>query len=260
MSEDRGRKARAGQLVRMLDVPADRGLGFGAFDGGGADGDASKLAKAFKRAAISAYGTAGPGFVRQLIAEDVTGEDVRRSVAGFVASTVPPGADGQIDRAAQRFGLIAAAGEFATLLGVTPWREGEAHEAAAWALDQWIAQRGGTEPAETRQAIEQVRLFIEQHGDARFALLGEDNARPVMNRAGWRSGEGITRQWLIPPEIWKAEICAGRDPKMVARALAERGMLERAKDGFQPVQRIDGALKRVFVVKAGIFDGGGHES
>ena len=135
LSEDRGRKARAGQLVRMLDVPADRGFGFGAFDSGGADGDASKLAKAFKHAAISAYGTAGPEFVRQI---DRRRRDRRRRargiVADFVASTVPPGSDGQIDRAAQRFGLIAAAGELATLLGVTPWREGESREAAAWAL------------------------------------------------------------------------------------------------------------------------------
>ena len=107
----------------------------------------------------------GTRFYDRVIAEDVTGEDVRRYVADFVASTVPPGSDGQIDRAAQRFGLIAAAGKLATLLGVTPWREGESREAAAWALDQWIKQRGGTEPAEIRQAIEQVRLFIEQHGD-----------------------------------------------------------------------------------------------
>ena len=39
--------------------------------------DAGKLAKAFKRAAISAYGTAGPEFVRRLIDDDVTGDDVR---------------------------------------------------------------------------------------------------------------------------------------------------------------------------------------
>ena len=29
LREDRGRKARAGQLVRMLDIPADRGFGVG---------------------------------------------------------------------------------------------------------------------------------------------------------------------------------------------------------------------------------------
>ncbi|PZR80851.1 MAG: hypothetical protein DLM68_18775, partial [Hyphomicrobiales bacterium] len=44
LAEDRGRKARAGQLVRMLDIQADRGEGFGAFDHGGSDSDAGALA------------------------------------------------------------------------------------------------------------------------------------------------------------------------------------------------------------------------
>ena len=46
LSEDRGRKARAGQMVRMLDIPAERG--FGVFDHAGPDDDAGKLAKAFE--------------------------------------------------------------------------------------------------------------------------------------------------------------------------------------------------------------------
>jgi putative DNA primase/helicase len=45
LSEEKGRKARAGQLVRMLDIPADRGMGFGVFDHAGPEGDPSKLAR-----------------------------------------------------------------------------------------------------------------------------------------------------------------------------------------------------------------------
>ena len=244
----------------MLDVPADRGLGFGAFDNGGPNDDAGKLAMALKQSAITFYGTAGPEFVRQIIAEDVTGENVRAMVADFMVWNVPAGADGQIHRATEGFGLIAAAGELAAQLGVAPWREGEASEAAAWALDRWIEQRGGTEPAEVRQAIEQVRLFIEQHGESRFEPLDTSEARPVINRAGWRRGDGAAREWLIPSEVWKAEICAGLDPKFVARTLTERGMLERTGDGFQPVRKISGANKRVYVINASIFDGGENAS
>lgn len=223
LAEDRGRKARAGQLVRMLDIPADRGEGFGAFDHGGPDGDAGALAKAFKHAAVSAYGTAGPEFVRRIISEEVTGEDVRDLMANFMGANLPARSDGQIDRAAQRLGLIAAAGELAAAVGLVPWQPREAWNAAAWALAQWIEGRGGTEPAEIRQAIEQVRLFIEQHGESRFEPLDDSDARPVNNRAGWRKGGGPGREWMIPPEVWKSEICAGLDPTMVARTLAGRG-------------------------------------
>lgn len=257
--EDRGRKARAGQLVRMLDIPADGEKGYGAFDNAGPEGEAGKLAKALKLAASASYGTAGPEFVRRLIAEDVTGEDVRALVAEVTPSEVPTHFEGQIGRAAQRLGLIAAAGELATALGVTPWREGEAREAAAWALGQWIDLRGGTEPAEVRQAVEQVRLFIEAHGESRFEPVDDPEARPVNNRAGWRKGSGAAREWMIPSETWKAEICQGLDPKLVARVLAERGMLLRATDGFQPVRKIGGANKRVYVLTAKIFDGGDDE-
>ena len=51
LAETPGRKARAGQLVRLLDVPADRGVGFGVFDDPGPDGDAAALAKSIKLAA-----------------------------------------------------------------------------------------------------------------------------------------------------------------------------------------------------------------
>lgn len=260
LAEDRGRKARAGQLVRMLDIPADRGKCFGVFDHPGPTGDAGNLVKAIKHAAVTAFGAAGPEFVRRLIAEELSGDDIRSFVADFATASIPRGADGQIDRAAQRLGLIAMAGELAISLGVVPWEQGEAREAAVWALARWIEGRGGTEPIEIRQAIEQVRLFMEQHGDARFEPLDRPEARPVLNRAGWRKGDGADRQWLIPSETWRSEICAGLDASMVARALAKRGMLDRASDGFQQVRKIEGANKRVFVINSKIFDGGEHES
>jgi uncharacterized protein (DUF927 family) len=237
-------------------------MGFGVFDHAGPQGDAAKLAKAFSRAATSAYGTAGPEYVRGIINEgtDNVAAIVHEGINDFVASNVANGEDGQIGRAEQRLGLIAVAGKLATVLGVVPWQEGEASAAAAWALNQWIEARGGMEPAEVQQAIEQVRLFIEQHGESRFDPLNDCEAKPVLNRAGWRKGDGASREWKIPPETWRVEICAGLDPKMVARTLAELGVLERAADGFQPVRKIASTNKRVYIVNASIFDGGGNAS
>lgn len=260
LAEDKGRRARAGQMVRLLDVPCDRQKGFGAFDDAGPDGDASKLSKAIKLAAQSSFGVVGPEFIRRIIAERLDGEQVRAMVADFVAAEVPTGADGQIIRAAERLGLIAMAGELATALGVTPWRAGAAREAAAWALARWIEGRGGAEPAEVRQAVEAVRLAVEQFGESRFEPLdgGGDGWKPMGSRLGWRTGDGTDRQWLIPSEIWKTEVCAGIDPKFAARVLGERGFLEKAGDGWQPVRRIGGRAMRVFVVNSGVFDGGEH--
>jgi hypothetical protein len=232
LAEASGRKARAGQLVRLLDVPAERGKGFGVFDNGGPDGDAATLAKAINRAATTAYGAAGPAFVRKLISDSVTGDDVRGLVDQFVRATIPADADGQVERAAQRFGLISAAGELAARFGIVAWPAGAARDAAAWALERWIELRGGTEPTEARQAIECVRLFIEQHGDARFASVDDADVRPVSNRAGYRKGGGAEREWWVLPEVWRAQICVGHDAQFVARCWPGRECCERRPRGY----------------------------
>ena len=206
--------------------------------------------------ASEAFGTAGPEFVRRLIREGVNGGDIRGSVADFVKQNCPPRADGQIERVAQRFGLIATAGELATGLDVTPWALGDASKAAAWAFKAWLDNRGGAESGEVRQALSAVRLYLTQHGDSRFDPVDDPAAKPSLNRAGWRKGEGQEREWLIPPETWKAEICDGLDAKAVARALADLGHLQKASDGLQPVRKICGRNVRVYVIGASILAGG----
>jgi len=258
LAEDRGRRARAGQLVRMLDVPADRGQGYGVFDHGGLDDDASKIADHIKKAAISNFGVAGPEFVRRLLKEDPStlARHLSAVVDDFVRAQIPMGSDGQVIRAAQRFGLIGAAGESARSYGICPWDEGAAFEAAVWGLKRWIENRGGTDATEARQAIQQVRRFIEAHGEARFESIDDEARPPVHSRAGWRTGKGAEQEWLVPPETWKSEICVGMDSRFVAGVLAERGMLHRGRDAFQSVRKINGRNTRVYVLTGDILAGG----
>jgi putative DNA primase/helicase len=67
IEEDRNRRARAGQEIRILDIPADAGLGHGAFDSPGSEKDAASLADAIRNAAAESYGTAGPAFLKEVI-------------------------------------------------------------------------------------------------------------------------------------------------------------------------------------------------
>jgi putative DNA primase/helicase len=107
-------------------LTADRGLGHGAFDDGGACADAGKLADAVKDAARSAYGTAGPEFVRRLMnyGLDRATAEARKMIGSFVEKFVANGASEQIARAAKKFALIGVAGELAAALDVTPWAKG----------------------------------------------------------------------------------------------------------------------------------------
>ena len=266
LAEARGKRTQAGQLVRMLDVPSDRGLGFGVFDHLGSFADGASLSKALKAAAASAYGSAGPEFVRRIMekgAEKIAAEG-KLAIAGFCSLVVPVGADPQIERAAERFALIGFAGELAREVGVVAWEQGHALNAAAQAFAPWLDARGGGQSAEEKKAIEQVRRIIEAYGESRFDERESDGGSlstwtgrrsPVANRLGWRVGVGPKRLWYIPPEIWKSVFCTGFDPRFVAKVLASHGMLRPGTEGPSQHKRIDGKVHRVYVLTPEILDG-----
>lgn len=111
---------------------------------------------------------AGPEFVRRLIAQDISAKHVREQVNAFVQSALRDVKD-RHGQAAQRFGLVCAAGELGVQFGILPWEQSDPLNDATGLLKIWLDERGGgSTPYEARQAIAQVRHFIEAHGDSRF--------------------------------------------------------------------------------------------
>jgi putative DNA primase/helicase len=146
---------------------------------------------------------------------------------------------------------VAIAGELATEAGITGWQAGEATAAAVRCWQDWLAERGGTGAAEVRDALLQVRLFLEQHGEARFSLAWDQaKERPVTNRAGFRKAGDDGATFYILPEVWRREVCRGLDAGVVATAMAERGWIERG-DGRNVMQKVTipgEGRQRVYVV------------
>ncbi len=139
VAEDgRGRKVAAGQIVRVIDVPADAGAGFGPFENLHEFPNADAFARHLLKAASENYGQAGRAFLAEISGKL---DGVREAVAGFkndfINEHCPAGADGQISRVAGRFALVAAAGELATKLNIAPWERGEASNAAATCFRAW---------------------------------------------------------------------------------------------------------------------------
>ena len=263
IEEDRNRRARAGQEVRILDIPADAGHGHGAFDTPRHGEDsAAGLADEIVRSAEEFYGTAGPAFLQAIVDRgiDQTIDDINTAIETFCANMVKFGTDGQVRRAARRLALIAAAGELAHDLGIVPhWKKGEATAAAEFALQQWVAGRGGSEAAEAIQSIRAVRLFIEKYGNSRFgdAEFGQGK---IYQRAGWRRGKGEDEVWLVLPEVWRSDVCAGLDPTHVAKVLVDRGILLRGTDEYQKTHRIQGKVLKLYTITTAIFPGSDSET
>jgi uncharacterized protein (DUF927 family) len=188
-----------------------------------------------------------------------------------VAAALPGDADPQVREVARRFALVATAGELARDCGVLPWQEGEAERAAVAMLRAWLCRRpGGTGSGERAAQLERVRLFLVQHGASRFTVLQNSAGkwverfpeRPVPNRAGWRKQRELGQardEYLIAPEIWKAEVCApaGLDPAETARTLAEAGFLRCGERGrLQAEERVPGQARatRVYAVSAELLE------
>lgn len=230
VAEDgRGKRLSAGQQVRVVDIPADPGAGLGLFQELHGFSSAEVLATHLRTAAASVYGAAARAFISS-IAGDLGA--VRTAIAShtkdFVARYVPNGADGQVHRVAQRFALIAAAGELAVAAGVLPWPSGEATKAAARVYGDWLDARGGVEPAEIRNGIAQVRAFVLAHGMSRFVPAWEETGEPRIpprDLAGFRKQEADGWDYYITTSAWRDEVCRGLDSRAVASQLAEREML-----------------------------------
>ncbi len=223
------RRLTAGQEVRIVDIPADAGAGFGIFDKVPPGMTPPQLAIALGESTERVYGTAGPAFVEMLVeGRDEAAELTRQFVERFVAE-VAADADGQVQRVARRFGLVAAAGELAVEWGIFPFPGGDAIAAAKRCFNDWLAARGTTGPAEIARGLAQVREFIQQHGSSRFAPW-KDPDHLIIRRAGYVRKDGEGTRYYVFPETWRNEVCQGLDAEAIARECAKRGILEVGKD------------------------------
>lgn len=274
---DVGKKPQAGMEMRLLTVPAcfhqdeqDRktmGIyqDIRNYNGGAA------LSDHLGREVARAHGTAFPAFLGALLKPEalrkVPGriQTVRLS---FLAECLTDGASGQARRAADKFAMVAAAGELATEWGVTGWPAGEALRAAAACFRAWLHHRGGEGSHEERQIVEHVRYLLELYGESRFTRWDSEEARidehapRTMERWGFRrtieetsmiDGVATETRYYVLPEAFRNAFAKGHDPKRVAGVLADLGALELDDGRFTKRARLPGmgsSQKRCYIIRA----------
>lgn len=271
-----GQKLPAGAEVRLPSIPVgDVAQAWPALHG---RADLSALAGDIHQAMHRQHGAAARAFIERLAAERARDParlfDLLETMRERFTARLPQAADPQVRDVARRCALVAAAGELAARWGIVPWPAGEAETAAGALLAAWIARRpGGAGAAETAAQLERVRTALVQHGAARFTVLVQSAGgsweelapdRPVLNRIGWRKRDGGRDEYLIPPETWRAEICApaGLDPIACARTLAASGFLRRGEGkNLMARERLPGmGALRVYAISASLLEAGGDGS
>ena len=140
-----GKKAKAGQEVRVLDIPVDAGSGFGLFDCLPDGMDGAAFAAALNHATAEVYGTPARAFLEWLCADSERAIIAARRIQEEMLAELAPGdVDGQVKRAARRFALVAAAGVLGVHAGVLPWDVDEPGHAASACFKAWLEARGGS--------------------------------------------------------------------------------------------------------------------
>ncbi len=158
-----GQRMAAGMGVRVIDIRADAGAEMGLFEDTHGAADPASFAQDLSLAIGKYYGTAARAWVKVLASDsEAARTQIAKLRSQFVKSEVPNGSDGQVSRVADRFALIAAAGELATAEGVTGWETGEAVLAAQRCFKDWLRERGGigsSEVADAKQRIDEANTI-----------------------------------------------------------------------------------------------------
>jgi uncharacterized protein (DUF927 family) len=265
-----GKRPKAGQEVRLVDVPADAGTDMGVFEQLHGKASPEVFARHLKEAAARYYGEASQAFLRKLteLPSDEIAAAVSRAQGEFLAKHVPAGASGQVHSVAGRFALVAAAGTLATAFGILPWPQDEASRAASACFAAWLDRRGGAGVAEIEKGLAQIRRFLEAHGMTRFEPMGADLAGEVRinNRVGFRRRDKSDRwEYFVLPEAFKTDLCTGLDTRLMAREMIARGfMLPDKRDGKPQAREYLPGLrsKRCYHITGAFMEdeaeGGGH--
>lgn len=250
-----GNRAKAGQSVRMLDIPVVRT--YGAWDNLHNAQSGAAFSDAIKQAAATHHGIAGRAYLEKLTQDNTDFSTKLEEIKALPLFTVTDG-EGQHKRTAARFALVAMAGELATEYGLTGWGVGNAAKAVAECFQWWLSTRSKGND-ERRQVLEAVSAFIDLHGDSRFSDANNTNDRDprTNNRAGWWKDTHGDRSYLFNADGMR-EALKGFDFKCALDELQEAGALETpGADGKRAkCYRIAGRSVRLYPINPAKLEAG----
>lgn len=251
-----GNAAHAGAELRMVDVNAGTRT-HRAFDElhGLAGADFHRLLTV---AVAAHHGHIGSAFVEKLLASDDR-PGLLKDFSGIRASFVEDNA--QAGRVADRFAVIALAGEMAIAYGLLPWTPGGALADCQLLYGEWLSRVGGGN-AEDRQILAGILDFIDKHGSSRFSNVDDQTVdAKVFNRAGYWETVGQKRLYLFNKSAL-IEAAHGFGLTRVIKALEVGGALakrdtDRDSRKTKKYRIPGGGSPRLYVIDPEVMDGEG---
>lgn len=240
-----GQKAKAGQLVRLLNIPLSKAVRFHDCQNG------KQHADALKDAYQQNHGAAGREWIKWLADHQQQAVEAVREAESRWRSLIPGDYGEQVHRVGARFAIVEAALMLGTV--VTGWDAQTCRDAIQHSFNAWVKEFG-TGNKEHQQIVEQCEAFLNAHGLSRYAPIGYDpRDLPIRDLAGYRKKGGHESDPIIFytfPATFEQEIAKGFNAKQFAEVLKGAGMLTPPTSGrgYQGRVREDGRQIRVYVL------------
>ncbi|MFI3188979.1 MAG: DUF927 domain-containing protein [Methylococcales bacterium] len=242
--QEAGKRVKAGQLMRLLNIPIFGN--YGAFNELHDMKDGRALADHLKTASLKYYGAAGIEYLTKLVTEK---RNINELAEKYTLALIDDeNLSSQESRAAKRFALVALAGELATEYGVTGWTKGDACHGVKECFKQWRKSFGGGD-TEDRQIKEAIQAYIEMYGDARFTSTTDDKPLHGIRSGYWKEGVN-SREWMFS-KSGLMEATKGYDLKKVVDVLKGCGWLMLDGQGKSTkILRINSEVARFYFICA----------
>lgn len=242
-----GLKVKAGQLVRLLNLPMEKSVAHHGYQSG------KQHADALKESYQTNHGAAGREWIKWLAGHQQEAKQAVRAAQERWRTLIPADYGEQVHRVGERFAIL----ESALVLGmpVTGWGEQESRDAIQHGFNAWVKEFG-TGNREHKQIIEQAEAFLNAFGLSRFAPFPYSPADlPIRDLAGYRQKgehEESPVVFYTFPAAFEKEIAQGFNAKQFARVLAGAGVLKTPASGRgyqRKSPRIDGRQINVYVLQ-----------
>ncbi|MEW8288230.1 MAG: DUF927 domain-containing protein [Candidatus Thiodiazotropha endolucinida] len=249
IEEDSGRKAKTGQLIRLIDVPIQDGV---VHDYHG--NQPGKFVNQLKKACGTYFGTAGPAFLGNLIKTemDITAlkHSIQTKVEGWEKDIVDKAnLENHQQRVLKRFAVVGAAGELAADFGILPFTKDDIYAAVTTVRDAWLGD-DNNQPDAIRGLIA-VRDFMQRE-ESRFRDAHYQDGR-VRDLVGYSDkGRGLH---LFTDQGFK-EAVRGFNYKHVLAELDRRGyLMKNDSERLKSRHQINGLGRiRLYAIKDDIFN------
>ncbi|EDT2769710.1 DUF927 domain-containing protein [Salmonella enterica subsp. enterica] len=240
-----GLKPKAGQLVRLLNVPLEKATVFHGLPSGKAHADA------LREACQVNHGAAGREWIKWLADHQQGAREATSQARERWRGLIPESYGEQVHRVGERFAIMEAALLVST--HITGWDAQACRDAIQHNFNAWVKEFG-TGNKEHQQIRERAEAFFNAYGLSRFAPWPYNpESLPIRDLAGYRKKGGHVDDPMIFytfPAAFEDEIAKGFNCSLFAKVLASAGMLQQGDGGRfkKRALRVDGRQPMFYVL------------